>query len=186
LSTIFPQSPTNNVAFVLTNVSGQLYQNFSGDTIPEVLKDAPHFLLNNPIALQKKYLKTKDDPDVEQGSTDPRDAVKADEQNALEMLVEFFDWLDSLEPQPATEIAPPQNINIPACVDQVTPQRTQNSALFALLSGGTRIISAVGVGCELEARARPQSGMELVNLLRRIEEKVQEGVWRVRQIFVGE
>jgi hypothetical protein len=31
-------------------------------------------------------------------------AVKSAEEKALEMLVELFDWLDGLEPQPTTEI----------------------------------------------------------------------------------
>ena len=34
---------------------------------------------------------------------DLRDAVKAGEENGLQMLVTFFDWLDSLEPQSTTE-----------------------------------------------------------------------------------
>jgi len=33
-----------------------------------------------------------------------RKAVKVGEENALEMLVDLFDWLDGLEPQPTTEI----------------------------------------------------------------------------------
>lgn len=33
-------------------------------------------------------------------------AVKAGEENALEMLVNLFDWLDGLEPEPVTEIVP--------------------------------------------------------------------------------
>jgi len=33
-----------------------------------------------------------------------RKVVMSAEQNALEMLVELFDWLDGLEPQPTTEI----------------------------------------------------------------------------------
>jgi len=184
LSTIFPRHPTNNVAFVLTNVSSPLYQNFSGDTVPGALKDAPHFLLNNPVALQKKYLKVKDDPNAKQGSTDPRDGLKADEQNTLEMMAELFHWLDTLEPQPTTEIVPPRHIS--AWVDQMTSKKTQNSALYALLAGGTSVLSAVGMGCEFEPRNQPQSGTELVSLLRKAEEMVQEGVWRVKQILVGE
>jgi len=37
---------------------------------------------------------------------DFRKAVKAGEQDALEMLVDFFDWLDSLEPQLKTGVVP--------------------------------------------------------------------------------
>jgi hypothetical protein len=41
-----------------------LYWNFSRDALPDVFKDAPQFLLNNPIALQRRYLKLKDDPNM--------------------------------------------------------------------------------------------------------------------------
>ena len=92
---------------MFTNVSSPLHWNFSGDTIPEPLQDAPQFLLNNPIALQKKYQKLKDDPNVKKGRPDLRKAVKAGEENALEMMVDFFDWLDGLKPQPTTGIFPP-------------------------------------------------------------------------------
>ena len=104
LSSIFPKTLTNNIAFMFTNVTNPLHWNFSGDTIPDILTDAPQFLLNNPIALQKKYLKLKNDPNMKMGSADLRIAVKAGEENALEMLVDLFDWLDGLEPQPTTEI----------------------------------------------------------------------------------
>jgi hypothetical protein len=161
---------------MLTNASGPLYQNFSGDTVQGALKNAPQFLLNNPVARQRKYL--MENPNVAEGSPDSRDAVKDDEKHAMEMLVELFNWLDSLEPQPTTEkLVPPPHIS--AWIDQVTPKKAQNSAqnsaLFALLAGGTSVLSAVGGGCGVEARSQPPSGTELVNLLR-----------RVRQIFVGE
>ena len=104
LSTIFPTTLTNNLAFVLTNVSGPLYQNFSGDsTVPDALKDAPQFLLDNPIALQRKYVKLEDDVKLRNKRAEMRKMVKASEEQALEMLVDFFDWLDGLEQQPTVE-----------------------------------------------------------------------------------
>ena len=102
LSTIFPKSLNKNIAFMFTNVLTPLHWNFSGETIPEILKDAPQFILNNPIALQKKYLRLKDGPNMKKMKTDLRNAVKAGEKNALEMLVELCDWLDGLEPLPTT------------------------------------------------------------------------------------
>ena len=33
-----------------------------------------------------------------------REAVKASEQDTLETLVDLFDWLDGLEPQPTSEV----------------------------------------------------------------------------------
>ena len=104
LSAMFPKTLANNIAFVFTNVSSPLHWNFSKDAVPEVLKDAPQFLLNNPIALQKKYLKLKNDPNTRKVRADFHKAVKASEQEALETLVELFDWLDGLEQQSTTEI----------------------------------------------------------------------------------
>ncbi len=74
------------------------------DTIPEVLKGAPQFLLDNPIALQRKYLKLKDSPNTEQKMITLRNAVKDSEQNALTMLVELFDWLGGLEPPASSDL----------------------------------------------------------------------------------
>jgi len=74
------------------------------DTLPDVLTDAPQFLVNNPIALQRKYLKLKDDPNTRNERTHLREAVKASKQDALEMLVDLFDWMDGLEPQSMKEI----------------------------------------------------------------------------------
>ena len=110
LSAIFPESLAKNIAFMFTNVSSPLHWNFSGDTIPDSLKDAPQFLLNNPIALQKKYIKLMDDPNVKKGRPDLRKAVKAGEENALAMLVDVFDWLDGLEPQPTMGIFSPNPV----------------------------------------------------------------------------
>jgi hypothetical protein len=103
LSTIFPKTLANNIAFLFSNVSTPLSFNFSKDAIPEVLKDAPQFLIDNPIALQKKYLELKGSISKRKAK-EMQKAVKRAEENALEMLVDLFDWLDGLEPQPTTEI----------------------------------------------------------------------------------
>ncbi len=99
LPTIFPDTVTNNIAFMFTNVLSPLSWNFSQDTIPKELKGAPQFLLNNPVALQRRYLELKDEP----SRAEMREVVKGSEQKALEMLVELFDWLDGLKPQPMTK-----------------------------------------------------------------------------------
>jgi len=102
LSAIFPRTPSKNVAFLLTNTSNPLFQNFPGDILPEAFKDAPQFLLNNPIALQRKYVELMDGANTRSQVRDFREAVEASEQDTLEMLVDLFGWLDSLKPQPTT------------------------------------------------------------------------------------
>jgi hypothetical protein len=103
---MFPKTLANNIAFMFTNVLGDLSLNFPVERAPELLKDAPQFLVNNPIALQKKYLMFKDDPDMKSRMAGFRKAVKTDEQGALETLAGFFDWLDGLEQQSTTGIVP--------------------------------------------------------------------------------
>jgi len=104
LSAIFPNTVTNNVVLLLTHVSSPIYLNFPEHDLPEFLKAAPHFLLDNPIALQREYLKMKDRPNKWMRKANIHEIVYAIEQNALEMLVNFFDRLDCLEPQSTANI----------------------------------------------------------------------------------
>jgi hypothetical protein len=137
LSDMFPKSLARNVSFMFTNVISPLHWNFCLDTVPHALQHAPQFLLNNPIALQRKYLKLKNDPTMKKRRVDLRSAVKTGEQNALEMLVNLFDWLDGLEPQGTTEIGtkPPKrkstntNPPSPSPMDQGVPKKANDSTV---------------------------------------------------------
>jgi hypothetical protein len=104
LSAIFPKTLAQNIAFIFTNVSSPLNWNFAQDSLPAVLQDAPQYLLDNPVALQRKFLKLRDDPNKERIRGEMYKAVKAGKQKALETLVDLFDWVDSRKPQPTTEI----------------------------------------------------------------------------------
>jgi hypothetical protein len=86
----------------LTNTSRPLFQNLSRGILPNAFEHVPFLLLNNPIALQKRYLELKDDPNVRSQQAYFREAVKVSEEAALEMLVGLFEWLDGLEPQPTS------------------------------------------------------------------------------------
>jgi hypothetical protein len=103
LFAIFPKTLVNNIAFLFSNVTTSLSFNFCKDAIPEILKDAPHFLIDNPISLQRKYLELKGGMNRRKAK-EMQKAVKGAEENSLEMLVDLFDWLDGLEPQATTEI----------------------------------------------------------------------------------
>jgi len=98
LSDLFPKSLASNTALMFTNVSSPLHWNSSEDTVPDVLREAPQFLLNNPIALQKKYLRLRYKPYMKMGKASFRKEVKASEENAINTLADLFDWLDDLEP----------------------------------------------------------------------------------------
>ena len=84
---------------------------------------------------------------------DWRNAVKDGEENALNMLVELFDWLDRRGPPPTMEIFPlyqgPQDgetatAGTHAPVDQAEPRKQRNPPH----SGATRILSSLGIGGE--------------------------------------
>jgi len=91
LSTIFPKTLVNNTAFVFTNAQNPWFRRECQRYAPGALKSSPVFLLDNPILEQFE-------------DSNPMKTVKDREQEALEMLVELFNWMDGLEPQPATEI----------------------------------------------------------------------------------
>ena len=94
-----------------------------------MVKDAPQFLLSNPVALQKKYFKIKDNPNLKKTKTELRKAVKVGEQNALEMLVDLFDWLDNLDPQPTAGIVQKvkaMKMETPAGMSPASPKTAKN------------------------------------------------------------
>jgi len=104
LSTLFPKSLAENIAFVFTNVSSRMNWNFSPDSIPKELRKAEQFLFNNPVALQQRFRVLEEDPAQKKSLRSMRKEMKAGEGVALEMLVKLFDWLDLLESQPTNDI----------------------------------------------------------------------------------
>jgi hypothetical protein len=96
VTTLLPKSLAENIAFVFTNVPSPLAWQVYADTIPDVLRNAPRFLLDNPVGLEKKYLALRKNSKKKKLRTVMRRAVRASEEKALEMLVKLFDWLDGL------------------------------------------------------------------------------------------
>ena len=93
LSAIFPKTLVNNIAFVPSNLWSHSPWNLSQEMVPGALRNSPVFPLGSPIALQ-----------LQKGLYDVETRANILEQGALEALVKLFNWLDDLEPQPATEI----------------------------------------------------------------------------------
>ena len=86
LSAIFPKTLVDNIAFISTSSPiGPPWIFFT----KKALKSTPVFTLNNPIAINDK------------GSPIVQNNL---EDEALNTLVELFDWLNDREPQPAKEI----------------------------------------------------------------------------------
>jgi len=103
LTALFPKSLANNIAFLLSSVPSPASLNFPNAAIADDLKHAPKFLIDNPIALQKNYLKQIGHLN-KKTLKKMEDSIQRAEESALETLVELFDWLDGLGPQPTNEI----------------------------------------------------------------------------------
>ena len=100
LSALFPKTLTTNTAFVFTNIPDIVSLNLTEATA--VLEDVPRFLLDNPCVLQKKLRWLKNNTKANRAKV--KEIAKHSEQNALNTLVELFDWLDGLTPQPTKKI----------------------------------------------------------------------------------
>ncbi|KAF8833638.1 hypothetical protein BDN67DRAFT_976509 [Paxillus ammoniavirescens] len=111
LSGIFPAILANNIGFIFTNVSSPLSWNFDESSIPEALSQSPLFLLDNPVAMHKKYLheeqkmKSKGTPRKSHSLLNSlKRSVEDGHERALAEFVQIFDWVDSVSPQPTKDI----------------------------------------------------------------------------------
>ncbi|EDR10204.1 uncharacterized protein LACBIDRAFT_325891 [Laccaria bicolor S238N-H82] len=137
LSSIFPRTLAQNIGILFTNVSSPLSWNFEVDTLPVELRGAKRFLVDNPLAMQKNYLKIRAKAEAE-GEIDENDqdildeleaAVNTGHQATLKMLVKIFNWLDGLEPQATKEIMSlyNQSIEIERNISSTLARMTQLS-----------------------------------------------------------
>ena len=92
LITIIPKALVNNTSFVLTTIGRAAFWVPFKAVVPAALENAPRFFFNG--AMPKTVV-----------GVYPVSGMAKPEQGSLEMLVDLFDWLYDLEPQPGTEIA---------------------------------------------------------------------------------
>ena len=133
---------------MFTNTPSPLSWNFPEDTIPDALRDVPNFLLENPVALQKRYLAMEGDSSKKKLLRLMRKAVLACEEKALEMLVTLFDWLDGLRPHSMTEIVYLYNMsqsikamimNTVAQIDQAATKKAKIDKLIVALENNLEV-----------------------------------------------
>ena len=158
LCSIFPRTLAQNIGILFSNVSSPLSWNFEVETLPVELRGAKRFLIDNPFAMQKNYLKIHAKADAEgeidendQDILDDRATVNAGHQAALKTLVKIFDWLDGLEPQATEEITSlyNQSIEIERNISSTLARMTQLSEKSANLdqlikqSDGIKLVSRI-------------------------------------------
>jgi len=129
LSSIFPRTLADNIGLMLTNVSDPLNCNFEESSLPDVLRNVDLYLLDNPVAIQKKFLeqKAKRTLPLAKAVQKMERRVQESEEIALETLTEMFDWLDGLVPQATKEIVALYDIsqNIEKKIDNALARMTQ-------------------------------------------------------------
>ncbi|KAK0432850.1 hypothetical protein EV421DRAFT_2023763 [Armillaria borealis] len=97
LSAIFPCTLAENIGFLFTNVSSPLSWNFVPSSLPSVLQGNTQFLLDNPVAMQKKYRQHM--------KTNPRIPDKTKKQfRQAGGGAESVGNSNGLKPQPTTDI----------------------------------------------------------------------------------
>jgi hypothetical protein len=92
LGFILPTSIADNIVFVFTMVDNPLRLNFRLESLPDSLQRPKLYLLDNPIALTRRY-EEREQLFPDQLSNMPTTIGDA-HANAVGMLSEFFDWLD--------------------------------------------------------------------------------------------
>ena len=154
LCSIFPKTLAQNIGILFTHVSSPLSWNFEVDTLPVELQGATEFLIDNPLAMQKRYLKDRAKAEAG-GKIDEKKmkkfekCINGNHQTAVETLAEIFDWLDGLEPQTTKEITSLYN-------QSVEIERNISNTLARM----TQLAQAVNV---LENLVKDSSGTELVS-----------------------
>lgn len=106
LSSVFPRTLADNIAIMFTNVSStqSLSFNFKQSSLPNVLRNAEQFSLDNPVAMQKKYYELRRKRLEKAMLRQLRDDLVWAESDALAVLSNLFDWLNKRVPQPTKEI----------------------------------------------------------------------------------
>ena len=104
LSSIFPRSIASNISLLFTMISNPMAFNFQMESLPDCLQEAETFNLDNPIALRRKYEEIREKPKYVKQAKAMEKMVDEAHSTAVEMLAEFFDWLDKREVQPTTAI----------------------------------------------------------------------------------
>ncbi|KAF8634785.1 hypothetical protein AX17_004108 [Amanita inopinata Kibby_2008] len=97
---MFPRSLADNIGILFTNVTTPLSWNFDQGSLLEALRNRRNqFLLDNPLAMWKKYLELES-----QQSFDEDDLLELEEGIDKGYAKALIDWLDGLSRQPTNDI----------------------------------------------------------------------------------
>ena len=135
LSTMFPRSIMNNIGFMFTNVPDALSFNFQSNTLPEELRNAERWTIQNPVAQFVKYQEAKSNNSRRRQSEPQLRALQrllhSNFAITMETLNCFFVWLDERKEQPTNTIVQlyEMTTKIEAAISNVLAQRDQMEQL---------------------------------------------------------
>ncbi|KAF9255389.1 hypothetical protein L218DRAFT_937744 [Marasmius fiardii PR-910] len=104
LTAIFPRTLVDNIGFVFTNVPNALAWNFTQDALPSKLQHVGQFLIDNPVAVQRKYQELEAKKQPKRVLKTLLADVKEAERKAIEVVADLIDWVDQRPPQPTKDI----------------------------------------------------------------------------------
>jgi hypothetical protein len=104
LASIFPHSIADNIAIMFTMVANPMSFNFQLESLPDSLRKSEIYTLDNPIALMRRYREFEQKPAYRKQLPKLWKMVKDAHNEAVEMFVEFFEWLDKRTVQPTSVI----------------------------------------------------------------------------------
>ncbi|KAF8326954.1 hypothetical protein F5887DRAFT_968193 [Amanita rubescens] len=113
LSSMFPRTLAYNIGIMFTCAVGRLRCHFRSQSLPEALRGIKgnQFILDNPVAMWQRLNEISEDGDVEgedggvgNDLEEFESEIEECHKKALKELGLFFDWLDTLTPQPTKDI----------------------------------------------------------------------------------
>ncbi|KIP04161.1 hypothetical protein PHLGIDRAFT_57496, partial [Phlebiopsis gigantea 11061_1 CR5-6] len=171
LMSMFPRTLVNNIGILFTNVASSLKVNFEYDSIPKVIpRDSLNlFYVDNPLALLKHYQDRRREKRPRKEMQKMRKDVEDAEEAALDMLVDFFDWLDSVKPQPTNDIVSLyyQTQEIETKIENILSRRkTISQEQRRLVDIRTKISRAKNVYCH--SNCHIECGLDFTNDSRKL------------------
>ncbi|KAJ1304174.1 hypothetical protein OPQ81_008574 [Rhizoctonia solani] len=103
LTSMFPHSIINNIGFIFTHCE-LLTKNLDMGALPEELRGARNWTLENPLAFNKNYQREKDAGGNEALLEEGRQRLLTIYKNTVETLNDWLNWVDERDPQPTNEI----------------------------------------------------------------------------------
>ncbi|TFK49481.1 hypothetical protein OE88DRAFT_1713641 [Heliocybe sulcata] len=140
ISGMFPHSLVDNIGFVFTMVANIFSFNFESLSLPQELRNARHWKMDNPLAQWLKYqeAKKKDPPVDEEDLDEMYETVSKGYRKTFTHLIDLFTWLDDRQVQPTKEINELYEMtmtiesSISNVVSRLEQTETRRAALIAL------------------------------------------------------